>query len=367
MYRTVKKPYPPFHAEHVGSFLLPSRLAQARKAWKQGRMTHDKLTEIENEEVLRVVACQKACGLMAITDGELRIVNGMADFFSSVHGIAYDEANPARDDAPFTLRVTEKLRFPSRHPFLQHYRFLHQAVAPDGRVMAKQVLPSPNMLMYPSIRHNAVYPSLPLFCDDVIALYRNIIQAFYQQGCRYLQLDDLFWAYLCDPRIAQYEQAAGLALHDLLALCVRNLNQALAERPHDMYISLHICCRRFTPNWVHGIGRDVMTYAMANLAVDSLFIEYDDSRSVALEPLRKVGGQKVVLGVVDAQNSALEKLDSIKMAINTASLYVPLQQLAISPKCGFRHCDHQRITEEQQWDKLRNMVDIARRVWVLPE
>lgn len=367
MYRTLKKPYPPFHAEHVGSFLVPCRLAQARSAWKQGTITHDRLTEIENEEVTRVVACQKACGLMAITDGELRAVNGMADFFSGLDGIAFDEFNQPDDDAPFSLQVTDKLRFPADHPFLTHYRFLHQAVAPDGRIMAKQVLPSPNMLMYPSIRQNAAYSSLSLFCDDLIALYRTIIQAFYRQGCRYLQLDDPFWARLCDSRIAVYEQATGLALPDLLALCVRNLNQALAERPHDMYISLHICCRRFAPNWVHGVGRDVMTYAMANLAVDSLFIEYDDSRSVGLEPLRKVGEQKVVLGVVDAQNSALEQAGSIKMAINTASLYVPLHQLAISPKCGFRHCDNQQMSEEQQWAKLRNMVDIARQVWTFPE
>ncbi|WP_366927188.1 hypothetical protein [Dickeya dadantii] len=194
-----------------------------------------------------------------------------------------------------------------------------------------------------------------------------MIQAFYRQGCRYLQLDDLFWARLCDGRVMERENAAGFELRDLLERCTRTLNQALAQRPPDMFISLHMCCRRFSPNWVHGSGREVIGYAMANLAVDSLFIEYDDRRPVGLEPLRQVSCQKVVLGVMDARSAVLETPDSVKMAINTASLYIPLQQLAISPKCGFGHCGKDGITEDQQWAKLRHMVNIAREIWTLPE
>ncbi|ATO32007.1 5-methyltetrahydropteroyltriglutamate--homocysteine S-methyltransferase [Dickeya dianthicola] len=365
--RTVKKPYPPFHAEHVGSFLLPPRLKQARQAWRQGLITYDRLTEIENEEVLNVVERQKACGLSAITDGELRIHDGITDFFSCLTGIDVDDAALPDGDTPGRLRVVGKLDFDDAHPFLTHYRFLHQAVGDSSETLAKQTLPSPTMLMYPAIRNNDVYPSLDAFCDDLAAVYRKLIQAFYRQGCRYLQLDDLFWARLCDGRAIDRENAAGFELRDLLARCTRTLNQALAQRPPDMFVSLHICCRRFSPNWVYGSGREVMGYAMANLAVDSLFIEYDDRRPVGLEPLRQVSCQKVVLGVVDARSATLETPDSVKMAINTASLYVPLQQLAISPKCGFGHCGKDDITEEQQWAKLRHMVNIAREVWTLPE
>ncbi|QIZ46276.1 5-methyltetrahydropteroyltriglutamate--homocysteine S-methyltransferase [Dickeya zeae] len=365
--RTVKKPYPSFHAEHVGSFVLPPRLKQARLAWRQGLMTRDRLTEIENEEVLNVVERQKECGLHAITDGELRVRNGIGDFFSCLTGIEVDETVSSDGDMPHPLRIVGKLDFDDSHPFLTHYRFLHQAVGEGGENLAKQTLPSPNMLMYPAIRTNEVYPSLDAFCDDLAAVYRKIIQAFYRQGCRYIQLDDLFWARLCDSQMMAREHAAGFELSALLERCTRTLNQALAQRPQDMFISLHMCCRRFSPNWVHGRGREVMGHAMANLSVDSLFIEYDDRRPVGLEPLRQVSCQKVVLGVIDSHSAELDAPQSVKMAINTASLYVPLQQLAISPKCGFGHCEQQGITEEQQWAKLRHMVNIAHNVWTMPE
>ncbi|ACT07937.1 Methionine synthase vitamin-B12 independent [Dickeya chrysanthemi Ech1591] len=365
--RTVKKPYPPFHAEHVGSFVLPPRLRQARLAWRQGLMTRDRLTEIENEEVLNVVERQKDCGLHAITDGELRVCDGITDFFSCLTGIDVDDSVLPDDEIPYRLRVVGKLDFDDNHPFLTHYRFLHQAVGGGGGMLAKQTLPSPNMLMYPAIRNNAVYPSLEAFCDDLAAVYRKVIQAFYRQGCRYIQLDDLFWAHLCDNRAMERESAAGVELHTLLERCTYTLNQALAERPQDMFISLHICCRRFSPNWVYGRGREVMGHAMANLAVDSLFIEYDDRRPVGLEPLRQVNCQKVVLGVIDSHHAGLETPQSIKMAINTASLYLPLKQLAISPKCGFGHSEPGGLTEEQQWAKLKHMVNIAHEVWTLPE
>ncbi|NKI73237.1 methionine synthase [Dickeya sp. CFBP 2040] len=365
--RTVKKPYPPFHAEHVGSFLLPYRLKQARKAWRQGLIAPDRLTEIENEEILHVVERQKACGLSAITDGELRVREGITDFFSCLTGIDVDETALPDGDTPCRLRIVDKLDFDDNHPFLTHYRFLHQAVGNSGDMLAKQTLPSPNMLMYPAIRNNQVYASLDAFCDDLAAVYRKVIQGFYRQGCRYLQLDDLFWARLCDGQVMARENAAGFELRDLLDRCTYILNQALAQRPQDMYIALHVCCRRFSPHWVYGSGREVMGHAMANLAVDSLFIEYDDRRPVELEPLRQVRCQKVVLGILDSHSAELEAPHSVKMAINTAALYLPLQQLAISPKCGFGHDDKNDITQEQQWAKLQHMVNIAHEIWTLPE
>ncbi|WP_192458119.1 5-methyltetrahydropteroyltriglutamate--homocysteine S-methyltransferase [Musicola keenii] len=367
MQRTIKKPYPPFHAEHVGSFLRPQRLVQARHDWRAGVISRDRLTEIENEEVLNVVACQKACGLTVITDGELRRDDWHVDFFEHLQGIGKSEAEPYEGGAPYRICINGRLDFEDTHPFLAHYRFLHQAIGDDPRMLAKQTLPSPNMLMYSCIRQSRFYSSLEAFSDDLAEVYRKAIRAFYQQGCRYLQLDDLFWHCLCDENMLARESESGIAPEKLLTLCTRTLNRALEQRPDDMYISLHLCRSRFSARHGCNTGLDVLGYAMANANVDSLFLDYDDSRPAGLEPLRKVHRQKVVLGLVDPHDSELEEPRSIKMAINTASLYVPLQQLAISPKCGFGHVNGQNMTEEQQWDKLRHIVSIARQVWTIPD
>ncbi|ACS86701.1 5-methyltetrahydropteroyltriglutamate--homocysteine S-methyltransferase [Musicola paradisiaca] len=367
MQRTIKKPYPPFHAEHVGSFLRPKRLVQARHDWRKGLISRDRLTEIENEEVLNVVARQKACGLTVMTDGELRRNDWHVDFFEHLQGIGKSAAEPDEEGAPYRVRINGRLDFDDAHPFLAHYRFLHQAVGDDPRMLAKQTLPSPNMLMYPFIRRNMFYSSLDMFSDDLAEVYRKAIRAFYQQGCRYLQLDDLFWHCLCDENMMARESEPGMTSEKLLALCTSILNRALEQRPDDMYISLHLCRSRCSVRHAGDARLDAVGHAMANVNVDSLFLDYDDSRPAGLEPLRQVHRQKVVLGLVDPHDSMLEEPCTIKRAINTASLYVPLQQLAISPKCGFGHVNGQHMTEEQQWDKLRHIVSIARQVWTIPD
>ncbi|WJY14087.1 5-methyltetrahydropteroyltriglutamate--homocysteine S-methyltransferase [Pectobacteriaceae bacterium CE90] len=373
MSRTVKKNYPPFHADHVGSFLQPSRLKQARAEWEQGRLSRDKLTEIEDEEVLRVVENQKACGLRAITDGELRRSWWHFDFFDHLQGLeSYNDTGGESFNTvqPRThhIRVVDKIDFDVSHPFLEHYRFLHKAVGIDGRSLAKQTLPSPTMLMHSCIRENTFYTSLEAYSDDLANAYRKAILAFYDAGCRYLQLDDVFLAYLFDLREREKEQEAGIDLQYLLDICVRTLNLVLEVRPEDMYISMHICRGSAMPSWIYQDGYDAIGYVIASVNVNGLFLEYDDDYSGSLELLRHITHQKVVLGVVTPHKGELEDSAAIKMAVNTASLYVPLQQLALGPLCGFSSTHGEALlTEEQQWAKLRHIVNIAQEVWTMPD
>jgi len=369
MSRTTHKLSPPFHAEHIGSFVRPPRLRQARQDWEQGRLSRDALTEIEDEEIVRAIDQQKACGLRILTDGEFRRVCWQTDFFEHLPGIRRLSAPPV-EEKPIAggIEVVGEISFDASHPFLAHFRFLHQAISHDSKLLAKQTLPSPTMLLHPSLRNNACYPSLEAYGSALSHAYRQAIQAFYEAGCRYLQLDDMMWAYLSDGAVIAHEQSMGNDPKSLLELCIHTLNQALADKPEDMYVSLHLCRGEFSGNWRYDDGLNAMAHAMARAQVDGVMVEYDDRRPAELELLRHVTSQQVVLGIVSSRQAELEDPSQVTMAVNTASLYMPLRRLALSPTCGFSPGNRDSVlSEAQQWAKLKHVVDIAKTVWMIPD
>ncbi|OSN04541.1 methionine synthase [Lonsdalea britannica] len=369
MSRNTHKLSPPFHAEHIGSFVRPSRLRQARQDWEQGRLSRDALTNIEDEEIRHAIDQQKACGLRVLTDGELRRACWQTDFFEHLSGIKRLPEPPAgRKKGEIGIEIVGEIEFEASHPFLAHFRFLHQAMGRESELLAKQTLPSPTMLLHPSLRDNDCYPSIEAYASALSHAYRQAIRAFYEAGCRYLQLDDMMWAYLSDHAVIAHEQGMGNDPQYLLDLCIRTLNQALVDKPEDMSISLHLCRGEFSGQWRYGDGFNAIAYAMAHAQVDSLMVEYDDRRPAELELLRHVTHQRVVLGIVSSRQAVLEDPSLVTMAINTASLYMPLRRLALSPTCGFASGNGDTVlSEAEQWAKLRHVVDIAKAAWLIPD
>ncbi|QZN95212.1 5-methyltetrahydropteroyltriglutamate--homocysteine S-methyltransferase [Symbiopectobacterium purcellii] len=373
MRRTIQK-YPPFHADHVGSLLRPACLKRARSAFVAGKLTRLQLTQVEDDEVRRVVEQQKACGIHVITDGVLRRTGGHYDFFAHLHGIAGPEGNQnycmtRQEMATCHLQVVGPVSFNPEHPFLAHYRFLHQAVGDDPQAVAKQTLPSPCMLMYRSLRRNGVYQALDAYCEDLAQVYVQALNAFYAQGCRYLQLDDTFWSLFGDVAAIRTELDDGTDPYQLIEHCVSLLNRIMQDKPKDMYISLHVCSGDLDTKILHrNPFADVIAKALGRLNVNSLFLEYADAHFSGLETLRAIGAQTVVLGVITSETGELEDARSIKRRINDASLYLPLNQLALSPMCGFASAESAAwLTEEQQWNKLRHVVNLAHEIWVMSE
>lgn len=373
MRRTTEK-HPPFHADHVGSLLRPDRLKQARADYVSGQLTHPQLTLVEDEEIRRIVALQKACGMHVITDGELRRSGWHYDFFLHVQGI---EGRPDKQlfcasraqMAARELRVAGPLAFTPDHPYLAHFRFLHQLLENDASVVAKHNLPSPSMLMYRAIRQNAIYADLDAYCNDLVQVYVQALRAFYQAGCRYLQLDDTFWSTFGDTEAMAEEEANGTDPYRLIDCCASILNRIMQDKPEDMYISLHVCQGDLAAGGIRRNGYcDAVAKALGRLQVNSLFLEYADANSGGLEPLREIGKQTVVLGVITSEQGELEDAKKVKRRINDASLYLPLNQLGLSPQCGFSSAEAAgHLTEEQQWNKLRHVVKLAHEIWVMSE
>lgn len=369
MSRNTHKLSPLFHAEHIGSFVRPPRLRQARQDWEQGRLSRDALTHIEDEEIRLAIDQQKACGLRVLTDGELRRVCWQTDFFEHLSGMKRRHQPPAgRKKGEIGIEIVGEIEFVASHPFLAHFRFLHQAIGRESDLLAKQTLPSPTMLLHPSLRNNACYSSLEAYASALSRAYRQAIRAFHEAGCRYLQLDDMMWASLSDHAVIAHEQSMGNDPQYLLDLCIRTLNQALTDKPEDMSISLHLCRGAFSGHWRYGDGFNAIAYAIAHAQVDCLMVEYDDRRPAELELLRHVTHQKVVLGIVSSRQAGLEDPSQVTMAINTASLYMPLRRLALSPTCGFASGNEDAVlSEAEQWAKLKHVVDIAKAVWLIPD
>lgn len=373
MRRTTQK-HPPFHADHVGSLLRPARLKQARDRYVQGQLEYPQLTDIEDEEIRRIIAQQKACGMHVITDGELRRTAWHYEFYQYLPGVdgrsgkqpfcADREQMAARE-----LRICGKLAFNPEHPFLAHFRFLHHLLAHDPNVVAKHNLPSPSMLMYRSLRQNTFYTHFEAYCDDVVQLYVQALWAFYHAGCRYLQLDDTFWSTFGDMRAMEQELASGTDPFLLIDSCVSVLNRIMQDKPEDMYISLHVCQGDLAAGGIRRNGySDAVAKALGSLDVNSLFLEYAEANTGGLEPLRAIGKQTVVLGVITPEQGDLEEAEKVKRRINDASLYLPLNQLALSPQCGFAAVSLSTpLTEEQQWNKLRHVVNLAHDIWVMSE
>lgn len=360
-----------FRAEVVGSFLRPAAIKEAREKFQAGELTSEALRRIEDEAIRDVVAHQRASGLKIVTDGELRRAWWHFDFFAGLDGVERYEAeqgiqfNGVQTKA-HSVRVTGKLGF-GHHPMLEDFRYLQSI---SGDAVAKMTIPSPSVLHFRGGRKAidaTIYPDLNAYFDDLAQTWRDAIKAFYDAGCRYLQLDDTVWAYLCSEDQKAQIRERGDDPEELAWIYAQVLNKALEGKPDDLTIGLHVCRGNFRSTWISEGGYEpVAEILFGSVNVDAFFLEYDNERSEGFEPLRfiKPGKQQVVLGLITTKNGELENRETVKKRIEEASRYVSLDQICLSPQCGFASTEEgNSLSEEEQWAKLRLVVDIANEVW----
>ncbi len=366
---------PPFRADHVGSLLRPRRLLDAREDLAQGTITAPQLRTIEDEEIAKLVQMQRDVGLQSATDGELRRGSWHMDFIYQLGGIQrvqgdievhFRNADGTVDFKPAAIAVNEPIRL-DHTIFVEDFQFL-EALVGDG-VTPKLTIPSPNMVHYRSGRaalDPEVYPDIEPFWSDLQAAYAEQIAAIAALGCRYLQLDDTSLAYLNDPSQREYLTARGEDTPHLLDTYVRNINSALAGRPENLTITTHLCRGNFRSSWAaEGSYEYVAETLFGQLDVDGFFLEYDDERSGGFEPLRFVPpGKMVVLGLVTTKRPELEDPDDLRRRIEEAARYVPMEQLCLSPQCGFSSTlEGNALTHDEQKAKLQLVVETAAEVW----
>jgi 5-methyltetrahydropteroyltriglutamate--homocysteine methyltransferase len=365
---------PPFRADHVGSLLRPPRLLEARAAHAEGRLPAEELRAVEDDAIREVVRMQEDVGLRTRTDGEFRRTSWHMDFIYQLGGIRpTDEKIEVRfhtkdDDLSFTsaaLRVDGPIRV-EETIFGDAFTFLKETVSSGT---PKLTVPSPSMVHYrggPAAIDPAVYPDVEQFWVDLSAAYAEQVRRLGELGCTYLQFDDTSLAYLNDPAQRDMISKRGDDAEHQHERYIRQINAALAGRPADMAVTTHMCRGNFRSAWAASGGYDFVAEALfSELAVDGFFLEYDDERSGGFAPLRFVPpGKQVVLGLVTTKSGALEDKDTLKRRIDEASRYVPLEQLCLSPQCGFSSTvEGNNLTYDEQVAKLRLIVETAQEVW----
>ena len=372
---SVTQPRPPFRAEHVGSLLRPAALATARKQHQRGEISARDLLEAEDLAVRDIVRMQEDVGLQSITDGELRRHTWHMDFIYQLGGVSRVTENNIKvrfhndagdiEWAPSGLRVAERLHL-KRTIFGEDFRFLAGAAK---RGVPKITIPSPSMMHYRAGRaaiDPAVYPEMSDFWRDLKQVYAEEIAGLGSLGCTYLQLDDTSLAYLNDPTQRERIAKMGGDPNEQHLIYIDLINGALENRPANMTVCTHLCRGNYRSSWVASGGYDYVAEALFNqLNVDGFFLEYDDERSGGFEPLRFVPkGKFVVLGLVTSKRAALESKDDLKRRIDAAAKYLPLEQLCLSPQCGFASTEEgNALSEDDQRAKLRLVVETAAEVW----
>jgi 5-methyltetrahydropteroyltriglutamate--homocysteine methyltransferase len=369
--RPAARTRPPFRADHVGSLLRPPALRDARAARAAGTMAPETLRAIEDGCIREAIRRQEALGLRAATDGEYRRAYWHFDFVSGLQGV---ELYTPEQKVEFkggiklshALRVTDRIAW-TRPVMVEDYRFLAANVT---TAVPKQTIPAPSVVHFRGGRQAidpAIYPELDAFFADLGTAYHDAVQAFAAAGCRYLQLDEVNIAYLCDPDQIAALQARGEHVEGLLGIYAGMINRAIAGRPVDMTVSMHLCRGNFRSTWIAKGGYEPVAEVLFNeIGVDAYFMEYDTDRAGGFEPLRLVprGPKVVVLGLVTSKTGELESKDQLKRRLDGASRYLPLEQLALSPQCGFASTEEGNLlTEDQQWAKLQLCIDVAREVW----
>jgi 5-methyltetrahydropteroyltriglutamate--homocysteine methyltransferase len=379
---------PPFRADHVGSFLRPDKLHEARKHHGDGVISAEQLRAVEDEAVREVVALQREAGLRSVTDGEFRRATWHMDFVYQIGGISKVPGsllstfhNPEGDITytPDAIHVTRRLSM-DKTIFGEAFAFL-QSVAggplprgntptPRPPLVPKLTIPAPSMVHYRSgiraVVDESVYPDVEEFWTDLGAAYHDEVQRLAAQGCRYLQLDDTSLAYVNDPAQREYIAGRGEDAEHIHERYIALTNAAVAGRPADMAITTHLCRGNFRSSWVASGGYDFVAESLFNqLDVDGFFLEYDDERSGGFAPLRFVPkGKQVVLGLVTTKRPELESRDDLKRRIDEAAKYVPLDQLCLSGQCGFASTEQgNALTQDDQKAKLELIVETAAEVW----
>jgi len=364
---------PPFRAEHVGSFLRPAALLEARRRHQAGEIGDAELRDIENDHIRDLVKMQERIGLQAITDGEFRRHMFHVDFLVQLDGVTRSQSeyaiafrNPDHDVhyAPPVLAVTGKLGHP-KGILTEDFKFLKSVT----RNTPKITLPSPSMLHFRGGRDavsQQAYPDMDEFFADLTSVYQAEIRALADAGCRYVQMDDTNLAYLCDPQHRERARARGEDPDDLTRLYARLITEAFKDAPADMARTVHLCRGNFRSSWAAEGAYDAVAEIMfSETGIDGFFLEFDDARSGGFEPLRFVPkGMTIVLGLISSKRTELEEADAIKRRIEEAAQYVDIDQLALSPQCGFASTEHGNdLTPAIQDAKLEMVVRIAEDVW----
>jgi len=362
----------PFYSDQVGSLLRSKTLKDARLQKQNNEITTQQLRDIQQQETRLHVEKQKETGLQVITDGEYSRSWWHFDFLEGLNGVeGYTPEVPLafKGIKPKThsIKITGKISFSDTHPFLQDFSFLNSLLNLESHV-AKQTIPSPNMLFLRGKNEADCYQNdLNSLINDLTKTYQDAIQAFYNKGCRYLQLDDTAWASFFSQEGIDGLTSLGYSTEETLSIFEKLINESIKYKPDDMLITMHICRGNFRSTYFGSGGYDSAAKTIfGKLNVDGLFLEYDDERSGGFEPLKHIKRKNlfVVLGLVTSKTPELESKELIKRRIEEAAQYVPLNQLRLSPQCGFASTEEGNIlTEQEQWNKLKYIVDIAKEVW----
>ena len=361
---------PPFRADHVGSLLRPAALKEARAKHARNEISAEALRAVEEREIERAIRKQEAIGLKLATDGEFRRSWYQFDFLKGLDGVELCQVGEGivfhgvKTKAE-SVRTVGRVGF-SSHPHLADFRFVKE----HTRVTPKMTIPAPNMLHFRPGRgliNKSVYPDLEPFFEDVANAFRKAVRAFYDAGCRYLQFDDTTWAMMSDERELAHSRERGDEPEKLPAVYARMINRALEGRPADMVVCMHSCRGNFRSAWIAQGGYEPLAERLFNeIDIDGYFLEYDSDRAGGFEPLRffPKGRKQLVLGLVTSKSGTLENKDDIKRRIDEAARYVALDQLCLSPQCGFAPTEEGNVlSEDEQWAKLRLIVEIAEDVW----
>jgi 5-methyltetrahydropteroyltriglutamate--homocysteine methyltransferase len=361
---------PPFRADHVGSLLRTAPLKEARAKREKGEISADALSAVEDREIAGIIRKQEDIGLKAVSDGEFRRAFWNYDFLGKLDGveaylgqrkIKFQGVNPK----PMMLRVIGKLGTFSGHPMLDHFRFVKEHTS----ALPKMTVPSPSSLHFRYGRDavpQSIYPDMAEFYRDLGQSYRKAVRAFADAGCRYLQLDEVNFAYLCDPKLRVQVSERGDDPEKLPSIYAGMINAAISDIPPDMTIAMHLCRGNFQSTFVASGGYEPVAEILFNaINVHAYFMEYDSGRAGGFEPLRFVPkGKTVVLGLVTSKSGRLESKDDIKRRIDQATKFVLPEQLCLSPQCGFASTEEGNIlAEDEQWAKLRMIVELAEEVW----
>lgn len=364
----------PFRHDIVGSFLRPQAIKAAREEYAAGRITLEELENVEDTEIRKLVARQKEIGLKAVTDGEFRRSYWHLDFFWGFEGVEhvilehgyFFHGEETRADS---ARLSGKIRF-TGHPFLKHYQFLRETAGED--VTARQCIPAPSQFYAELVRGEnekelvKYYPDREELYQDISAAYREAILAFYELGCRNIQLDDCTWGMLCDQNFWTAMAGEGYDAGELQNLYLRLNNDAIAGLPEDLTVTTHVCRGNYHSTWATSGGYEPVAKALfGREKVSAYYLEYDTDRAGDFTPLKEISEDKlVVLGLITSKSGELEDKEKIIARIREAAQYIPLSRLCLSPQCGFASTEEGNIlTEEEQWRKLAFIKEIAEEIW----
>ncbi len=367
------RPAPPFRADHVGSLLRPAKLLEARDKRKRGEITPEQLREIEDAAIRDAVKLQEDLGLKAVTDGEFRRTLWHMDFLTSFAGVKsvpgkvkarfHTEAGEI-ERTPSALAVTGKLGRP-KPIFVEHFKFLKSV----AKAMPKQTIPSPSIVHFRGGREaidKQAYPTLDSFYADLALVYSEEVRGLADAGCRYLQIDEVNFAYLCDPKLREQVKDLGEDPDTLPRTYAKLINDSIRSRPKDMTLCMHLCRGNFEGAWMAEGGYEPVAEVLFNaIEVSGYFLEYDSDRAGGFEPLRFLPKGKIaVLGLVTSKSGKLETKDSLKRRIDQAAKFAPIDQLALSPQCGFASGERgNKLTLADEIAKLKLVVEVAREVW----